>query len=205
MTVFSLGQLPCLPFRAPVPAEVEQTSGFSFLPAHAMIKILLVGSGRVTGMVKAPLSPLKIALVFGTRPEAIKLAPLIKRLREAPSRFHPTTIVTAQHREMLDQVLDLFSIRPDYDLDIIRPRQTLAQITANAVTGLDSLIAREKPDFVVVQGDTTTTFIGALAAFFAVLIAGMIAHRPLSAVPEYTLKFAVGVLLCTFGAFWSSG
>jgi UDP-N-acetylglucosamine 2-epimerase (non-hydrolysing) len=110
--------------------------------------------------------PLKIAVIFGTRPEAIKLAPLIRRLRDLPDRFEPLTIVTAQHREMLDQVLDLFSIRPDYDLDIIKPRQTLAQITARAMTGLDSVLAQTRPDFVVVQGDTSTTFVAALAAFY---------------------------------------
>jgi UDP-N-acetylglucosamine 2-epimerase (non-hydrolysing) len=111
-------------------------------------------------------SPLKIAVIFGTRPEAIKLAPLINRLKEHPKRFAPVTIVTAQHREMLDQVLELFSIRPEYDLDIIKPRQTLAQITAGAMTGLDSILTEVKPDFVVIQGDTSTTFIGALAAFY---------------------------------------
>jgi UDP-N-acetylglucosamine 2-epimerase (non-hydrolysing) len=111
-------------------------------------------------------SPLKIAVIFGTRPEAIKLAPLITRLKEHPKQFAPVTIVTAQHREMLDQVLDLFSIRPEYDLDIIKPRQSLAQITASAMTGLDSILTKVQPDFVVVQGDTSTTFIGALAAFY---------------------------------------
>jgi UDP-N-acetylglucosamine 2-epimerase (non-hydrolysing) len=111
-------------------------------------------------------SPLKIAVIFGTRPEAIKLAPLINRLKDHPKRFSPITIVTAQHREMLDQVLELFSIRPDYDLHIIKPRQSLAQIAANAMTGLDSILMKEKPDFVVIQGDTSTTFIGALAAFY---------------------------------------
>ncbi|HTY60818.1 MAG TPA: UDP-N-acetylglucosamine 2-epimerase (non-hydrolyzing) [Acidobacteriota bacterium] len=109
---------------------------------------------------------MKIAVIFGTRPEAIKLAPLINRLKEHPKRFDPVTIVTAQHREMLDQVLELFSIQPEYDLDIIKPRQTLAQITASAMTGLDSILSKVKPDFVVVQGDTSTTFIGALAAFY---------------------------------------
>jgi UDP-N-acetylglucosamine 2-epimerase (non-hydrolysing) len=113
-----------------------------------------------------PGSPLKIACIFGTRPEAIKLAPLIRRLADAPTRFAPVTIVTAQHREMLDQVLELFSIRPDYDLKIIQPRQSLAQIAAKAIAGLDSIMAEAKPDFVVVQGDTSTTFIGALAAFY---------------------------------------
>jgi UDP-N-acetylglucosamine 2-epimerase (non-hydrolysing) len=110
--------------------------------------------------------PLSIAFIFGTRPEAIKLAPLITRVEKYPEKYKPITIVTAQHREMLDQVLDLFSIRPDYDLHIIKPRQSLAQIAAGAVTGLDSILAKLKPNFVVVQGDTSTTFIGALAAFY---------------------------------------
>lgn len=110
--------------------------------------------------------PIRIAVIFGTRPEAIKLAPLIRRMIDRPERFQPITIVTAQHREMLDQVLDLFSITPDHDIGIIRPRQTLADIMANAIRGLDEIIEQEKPDFVVVQGDTSTTFAGALAAFY---------------------------------------
>ena len=113
-----------------------------------------------------PKHPLAIAVIFGTRPEAIKLAPLIKRLEQHPERFRTIPIVTAQHREMLDQVLSLFTIRPEHDLDIIHPRQSLAEITARAVTGLDSVLSREKPDFVVVQGDTSTTFVAALAAFY---------------------------------------
>ena len=112
------------------------------------------------------LNPLKVAVIFGTRPEAIKLAPLIKRFKDNPERFDAITIVTAQHREMLDQVLDLFSIQPDYDLNIIKPRQKLAQITAYAITGLDQVLNEVKPDFVMIQGDTTTTFVGALAAFY---------------------------------------
>ncbi len=111
-------------------------------------------------------TPIKTAFIFGTRPEAIKLVPLIRRMRQMPESFQPLTIVTAQHREMLDQVLDLFSITPEYDIGIIRPRQTLAEIMANAVRGLDTILANEKPDFVVVQGDTSTTFAGALAAFY---------------------------------------
>ncbi len=110
--------------------------------------------------------PIKTAVIFGTRPEAIKLAPLIRRMADKPDRFQPITIVTAQHREMLDQVLELFSIKPDHDLSILRPRQTLAEITASAIAGLDSILSKEKPDFVVVQGDTTTTFVGALSAFY---------------------------------------
>jgi UDP-N-acetylglucosamine 2-epimerase (non-hydrolysing) len=111
-------------------------------------------------------APLTIAVIFGTRPEAIKLAPLIKRLENSPERFRPITIVTAQHRQMLDQVLDLFGIKPDHDLDMIRPRQSLAQIVARAITGLDSVLTKVQPDFVLVQGDTSTTFIGALASFY---------------------------------------
>jgi len=105
-------------------------------------------------------------VIFGTRPEAIKLAPLVRRMKRQPKRFRVVTIVTAQHREMLDQVLEVFHIEPDHDLDIIRPRQTLAGIAARAVAGLHAVLKRTSPDFVVVQGDTSTTFIGALAAFY---------------------------------------
>jgi UDP-N-acetylglucosamine 2-epimerase (non-hydrolysing) len=117
-------------------------------------------------VISQPKRPLTVAVIFGTRPEAIKLAPLIKRLEQHPERFCAVPIVTAQHREMLDQVLNLFSIRPHHDLAIIRPRQSLAEITARAVTGLDAVLVQEKPDFVIVQGDTSTTFVAALAAFY---------------------------------------
>ena len=147
-----------------------------------------------------PGNPLKIAFVFGTRPEAIKLAPLIRRLSDHPKRFKPVTIVTAQHREMLDQVLDLFSIRPDYDLHILRPRQSLAQIAANAITGLDSILAGIKPDFVVVQGDTSTTFIGALAAFYhkipvAHVEAGLRTRKKFYPFPEEINRHLTSVLV----------
>lgn len=142
---------------------------------------------------------LKIALVFGTRPEAIKLAPLIKRLENSPKRFEPITIVSAQHREMLDQVLHLFSIRPDYDLNIIEARQSLAQITARAVDGLDTVLRKARPDFVVVQGDTTTTFIGALAAFYhkipvAHVEAGLRTRRKFYPFPEEINRHLTSVL-----------
>lgn len=117
-------------------------------------------------MIKSTHDPIRTAVIFGTRPEAIKLAPLIRRMGDRPGQFQPITIVTAQHRQMLDQVLDLFAIEPDYDLSILRPRQTLAEITAAAVAGLDGVLMKEKPDFVVVQGDTTTTFVAALSAFY---------------------------------------
>jgi UDP-N-acetylglucosamine 2-epimerase (non-hydrolysing) len=107
----------------------------------------------------------RVMAIFGTRPEAIKMAPLILLLK-AEADFVPRTVVTGQHRSMLDQVLDLFGIVPDHDLGIGQDRQTLAGVTQRALAGLDELIGLEKPDLVVVQGDTTTTFAGALAAFY---------------------------------------
>lgn len=106
-----------------------------------------------------------ILLIFGTRPEAIKMAPLVLALR-ADDRFHVTTCVTAQHREMLDQVLDWFEIAPDYDLNLMRPNQTLAGITARAVRGISEVVAEVQPDALLVQGDTTTAMTGALAGFY---------------------------------------
>ena len=108
---------------------------------------------------------IKVMTVFGTRPEAIKMAPLIKEL-EKNSEIESIVAVTAQHREMLDQVLALFDIKPDYDLNIMKPGQTLAQITTRALTGLEEVIKEAKPDIVLVHGDTSTTFAGALAAFY---------------------------------------
>ncbi len=103
--------------------------------------------------------------MFGTRPEAIKMAPLVHALR-ADGRFEPGIVVTAQHREMLDQVLDCFGITADVDLDLMTERQTLADLTARALQGLGRVIAERRPAAVAVQGDTTTTFCGALAAFY---------------------------------------
>lgn len=107
----------------------------------------------------------KISVVFGTRPEAIKLAPLILALKR-DSRFECKVCVTAQHREMLDQVLDVFEIAPDTDLDLMRPNQTLGELTARIIVALDGCLARDKPDWVFVQGDTTTVFCASLAAFY---------------------------------------
>ncbi len=107
----------------------------------------------------------KVLLIFGTRPEAIKMAPLVKVL-QADERFNAQVAVTAQHREMLDQVLDCFEITPDFDLNVMQPGQTLAEITSRALNGLQQIIAGQKPDLVLVHGDTTTTFAGALAAFY---------------------------------------
>lgn len=112
------------------------------------------------------MSRIKIMTVFGTRPEAIKMAPVVLELAKYPDLITPLVAVTAQHREMLDQVLDLFAIKPDYDLDIMAKGQTLFDITARAMHGLDGVLAKEKPDMVLVHGDTTTTFAGALAAYY---------------------------------------
>ena len=109
---------------------------------------------------------IKVFTVFGTRPEAIKMAPLVLEL-EKTEGIESKVCVTAQHREMLDQVLDIFGIRPDYDLDIMRQRQTLAGITKRALEGICAILEEEKPDIVLVHGDTTTTFAGALAAFYS--------------------------------------
>lgn len=110
-------------------------------------------------------SPKRLLFIFGTRPEAIKLAPLIREFQWRPG-FSVKVAVTAQHREMLDQVLQFFSIRPDYDLNIMRPNQTLFDVTADGLKALQAVFDDAKPDLVFVQGDTTTSFIGALAAYY---------------------------------------
>lgn len=107
----------------------------------------------------------KVLVVYGTRPEAIKMAPVVKAL-ERSTTLEPVVVVTGQHREMLDQVNALFEIVPRHDLDIIRPRQQLHEITSRALAGLTAAMRVEKPDLVVVQGDTTTAFVAALAAFY---------------------------------------
>ncbi|MBS4536126.1 UDP-N-acetylglucosamine 2-epimerase (non-hydrolyzing) [Clostridium sp. D2Q-14] len=108
---------------------------------------------------------IKIMTVFGTRPEAIKMAPLVKEL-EKEKMIKSIVCVTAQHREMLDQVLDLFDINPDYDLDIMQNKQTITGITTKVLEGIEDVIIKEKPDMILVHGDTTTTFAGSLAAFY---------------------------------------
>ena len=110
--------------------------------------------------------PLKVIAVFGTRPEAIKMAPVVKELNRHPGEFACQVAVTAQHREMLDQVLQLFQIKPDFDLDIMRDRQTLEDVTTRALNGLSEVLRSSAPDVVLVHGDTTTTFVAALAAFY---------------------------------------
>ena len=109
---------------------------------------------------------IKTLFVFGTRPEAIKLCPIVLHLLSRPEEFQVTVCVTAQHRAMLDQVLKVFSVVPDYDLDLMQPGQTLSQSTSRIVAALEPVILEARPDIVLVQGDTTTTFCGALAAFY---------------------------------------
>ena len=108
----------------------------------------------------------KIMLVFGTRPEAIKMAPLVKAI-EKDNELECVVAVTAQHREMLDQVLELFKIKPQYDLNLMKDNQTLSDITSGVLKGIEKVVLKEKPDMVLVHGDTSTTFAGALAAFYA--------------------------------------
>ena len=107
----------------------------------------------------------RVMAIFGTRPEAIKVAPVVHELARS-SEFEPIVVVTGQHREMLAQVLELFEIEPHHDLELCRPNQTLTSVTTGALEGLTELLQAERPDAVVVQGDTTTTFAGALAAFY---------------------------------------
>lgn len=109
---------------------------------------------------------IKVMTVFGTRPEAIKMAPVVLELQKHADQIQTIVAVTAQHRQMLDQVLDLFQITPDYDLDIMSQGQTLYDITTKSLMGLKDVLAKEKPDLVLVHGDTTTTFAGALASYY---------------------------------------
>ncbi|MGB4504858.1 MAG: UDP-N-acetylglucosamine 2-epimerase (non-hydrolyzing) [Syntrophaceticus sp.] len=121
----------------------------------------------------APRDKLKILSIFGTRPEAIKMAPVIREL-ESCSDIESRVVLTAQHREMLDQVVDTFNIKPDYDLEVMRPGQDLFDVTAAVLKGLKGILEVERPHLVLVQGDTTTTFTGALAAFYRQIPVGHI-------------------------------
>ena len=132
---------------------------------------------------------IKVMTVFGTRPEAIKMAPVVLELQKHPDTIIPVVAVTAQHRDMLDQVLNLFKIKPDYDLDIMAAEQTLFDITSRSMLGLDKVLQKEKPDIVLVHGDTTTTFAGALAAYYHQISvghveAGLRTHNKYSPFPE---------------------
>ncbi|MBT2583797.1 UDP-N-acetylglucosamine 2-epimerase (non-hydrolyzing) [Planococcus sp. ISL-109] len=137
--------------------------------------------------------------IFGTRPEAIKMAPLVLELQKHPETIEPLVTVTAQHRQMLDQVLDTFGITPDFDLDIMKDRQTLSDVTVRAMQGLDEVMKEAKPDIVLVHGDTTTTFAASLAALYNQIAighveAGLRTHNKYSPFPEEMNRQLTGVM-----------
>jgi UDP-N-acetylglucosamine 2-epimerase (non-hydrolysing) len=142
---------------------------------------------------------LKVMTVFGTRPEAIKMAPLVKELEKYPDQIKSIVTVTAQHREMLDQVLTIFEITPNYDLNIMKERQTLIDVTTRGLEGLNQVFAEVKPDIVLVHGDTTTTFVASLAAFYNSIPighveAGLRTHNKYSPYPEEINRQLTSVL-----------
>ncbi|MGP9077350.1 non-hydrolyzing UDP-N-acetylglucosamine 2-epimerase [Geobacillus thermodenitrificans subsp. calidus] len=141
----------------------------------------------------------KVMTIFGTRPEAIKMAPLVLELQKHSEWIEPIVTVTAQHRQMLDQVLEIFGIHPDYDLNIMKDRQTLAGITTRALEGLDDIMRKVKPDLVLVHGDTTTTFVASLAAFYHQIAighveAGLRTWNKYSPFPEEMNRQLTGVM-----------
>ena len=141
---------------------------------------------------------IKVMTIFGTRPEAIKMAPLALEL-EKRENIEAICCVTAQHREMLDSVLEIFKLKPDYDLNIMQPRQTLSSITSRCITGMDEVLDEAKPDLVLVHGDTSTTFAGALAAFYHQIPvghveAGLRTYNIYSPYPEEFNRQAVGIV-----------
>ena len=145
------------------------------------------------------MSTIKVMTIFGTRPEAIKMAPVVLELAKHADKITPIVAVTAQHREMLDQVLHLFKIKPDYDLGIMAKGQTLFDITSRAMYGLNDVLSKEHPDVVLVHGDTTTTFAGALAAFYHQIAvghveAGLRTHNKYSPFPEEMNRKLTGAL-----------
>ncbi|TCL52730.1 UDP-N-acetylglucosamine 2-epimerase (non-hydrolysing) [Thermolongibacillus altinsuensis] len=142
---------------------------------------------------------IKVMTIFGTRPEAIKMAPLVLELKKDPEQFQSIVAVTAQHRQMLDQVLDIFNIQPDYDLNIMKERQTLVDVTTRGLVGLDEVMKKERPDIVLVHGDTTTTFVASLAAFYNQIVvghveAGLRTWNKYSPFPEEMNRQLTGVL-----------
>ena len=141
----------------------------------------------------------KVMLVFGTRPEAIKMAPLVKEFQKQPKRVETVVCVTGQHREMLDQVLKIFDIKPDYDLNIMKQGQDLYDVTARVLTGMRDVLKEVKPDVVLVHGDTTTSTAAALAAFYQQIPvghveAGLRAHNIYSPWPEEMNRLLTGRL-----------
>ncbi|MFE4350603.1 non-hydrolyzing UDP-N-acetylglucosamine 2-epimerase [Peribacillus butanolivorans] len=142
---------------------------------------------------------LKIMTIFGTRPEAIKMAPLVLELEKHPENIESIVTVTAQHREMLDQVLEVFNITPDYDLNIMKDRQSLTGVTINALEGLDKIMKEVHPDIVLVHGDTSTTFVASLAAFYNQISvghveAGLRTWNKYSPFPEEVNRQLTGVI-----------
>jgi len=142
---------------------------------------------------------MKILSVFGTRPEAIKMAPVIRELAGRPEIFSSTVCITAQHRQMLDPVLALFDIRPEYDLDIMQPGQDLFDVTSHVLLGMRDVLGRERPDIVLVQGDTTTTMASAMSAYYAGVTvghveAGLRTHDKHAPFPEEINRAIAGVL-----------
>ena len=143
-------------------------------------------------------TPHKLLFVFGTRPEAIKLAPVVKEAERDPA-FRVETCVTAQHREMLDQMLEIFKIAPQHDLDLMKPDQSLSALTGDAIVAIGNVLAKVKPGLVVVQGDTTTTMVAALAAFYrqipvAHVEAGLRTHEKYAPFPEEINRRIVSVI-----------
>lgn len=139
----------------------------------------------------------KIMLVFGTRPEAIKMAPLVKEFQKYPEEFKTIVCVTGQHREMLDQVLQIFDITPDYDLNIMKQGQDLYDVTARVLTGMRDVLKKVQPDVVLVHGDTTTSTASALAAFYQQIPvghveAGLRTHNIYSPWPEEMNRLITG-------------
>ncbi|NEX78191.1 UDP-N-acetylglucosamine 2-epimerase (non-hydrolyzing) [Bacillus thermocopriae] len=142
---------------------------------------------------------IKVMTVFGTRPEAIKMAPLVKELEKNNGKIKSIVTVTAQHRQMLDQVLNIFEITPDYDLNIMKDRQTLVDVTIRSLEGLNKVFQEVKPDIVLVHGDTTTTFVASLAAFYNQIPighveAGLRTSNKYSPYPEEMNRQLTGVL-----------
>ncbi len=141
----------------------------------------------------------KVMTIFGTRPEAIKMAPLVLELQKYPEQIESIVTVTAQHRQMLDQVLETFEITPNYDLNIMKDRQTLIDVTTNALQGLDQVMKEAQPDIVLVHGDTATTFIASLAAFYNQIAighveAGLRTWNKYSPYPEEMNRQLTGVM-----------
>lgn len=155
---------------------------------------------------------LKVMTIFGTRPEAIKMAPLILELQKHPEQIESIVTVTAQHREMLDQVLDVFKITPDYDLDVMKANQTLNELTVRVLQGLDPIFREAQPDIVLVHGDTLTTFVASYSAFMQQIQvghveAGLRTWNKLSPFPEEMNRQLTGVLADLHFAptSWSAG